>query len=324
MRPSGELFALVVVLAAPIAIAVALLTAGEADPPGDPDVEAGRLVRLTRTWDTERDPAWSPKGEKIAFECYEDHRLQSDGLGFMQFGSIALPGPSEICVMNVDGSGREQLDTVIADNADPAWSPDGNGLVFSSTSGAKNGIHIVNGNGSGLERIAFSGHHPVLSPDGSTIAFSSKRGELWDIHVMNADGSSPSRVPGARGRDGEPTWSPDGTQIAFVSDSDEGSGILVVNLDGTDGSLIPGTTGSARSPAWSPDGERIAFASDVWEDGVQNREIFVVNVDGTGLTRLTNRPNRDSDPAWSPDGRRLVFSSDLTGNSEIYVMEFNR
>lgn len=41
-------------------------------PISDPDVESGRLVRLTHNDSTETNPVWSPRGDKIAFECMSD------------------------------------------------------------------------------------------------------------------------------------------------------------------------------------------------------------------------------------------------------------
>ena len=303
---------------------VAVLTY-DGGPPDDVYLEAasdGRLVRLTRTWDTERNPVWSPVGDKIAFMCWDDGRYAHSGeVRNRPISTIHVS--SDICVMNADGSGRERLTGYENDDFDPAWSPDGAELAFSSY----RGIHVMNGDGSQRRWTTiddYSNVQPAWSPDGSQVAFSSHRDGRWDIYVMDADGASLTQVTDTRRSDAEPAWSPDGSQIAFASDSDEGSGIFVVNRDGTDRRLIPGTAGSARSPAWAPDGRRIAFASDAGVDGIENLEIYVVKIDGTGLTRLTNRPNRDSDPDWSPDGRKIVFTSNLVGNSEIYVMEVGR
>ena len=302
-----------------VAIALTLLvTWCNRDPPADVYLESasdGRLVRLTRTWDTERNPAWSPFGDKIAYECFDDGGSRRGELRIPSIGARAWPR-SDMCVMNADGSGQGRLTVIKANDADPSWSPDGVKVAF-SRSYRQGGIQSMNSDGTGQQQLVTNGSNPSWSPDGSKIAFSTGRG----ISVMNADGSYPTRVTGASGSDGEPTWSPDGTQIAFASESDEGSGIFVVNLDGTGERLVHASAGNPRSPAWSPDGRRIAFVSDAGEDGVENLEIFIVNIDGTGLTRLTNRPNRDSDPAWSPDGRRIVFTSNLVGNSEIYVMD---
>jgi Tol biopolymer transport system component len=95
--------------------------------------------RLT-AHDTTNDafPRLSPDGTKIAFTSW-------DG---------ALDGTSaEVCVMNIDGTGRKQLTLNLFDDSYPDWSPDSKQLVFQSNRDGNFEIYTINVDGTGLTRL---------------------------------------------------------------------------------------------------------------------------------------------------------------------------
>jgi dipeptidyl aminopeptidase/acylaminoacyl peptidase len=105
--------------------------------------------------------------------------------------------------MRADGADKRaltadggQLDT------DPAWSPDGQSIVFVRTGGEAMGdLWIMGATGSAARQLmaqdpAFEQRSPTWSPDGRFIAFTSNHelGEnnRWDyqIYTVTADGST--------------------------------------------------------------------------------------------------------------------------------------
>ena len=124
----------------------------------DSDVDAGKMLRLTRTYDSERNPAYSPSGDKIVFECYDDgwlwnqprsmHHIPGNIEKVRNWPISSYDFISNICVMNADGSGRAQLTDAQGDDVDPAWSPDGNGIIFSSCREGGCDIYVMNADGS--------------------------------------------------------------------------------------------------------------------------------------------------------------------------------
>jgi Tol biopolymer transport system component len=253
----------------------------------------------------------SSTGETIAYE-----RLDADW---------------EIYSSGADGSGATNLTEeagLFSDDRDPAWSPDGTRIAFSSLREGEfessSDIYVMNEDGTGRIRLTNSSDvegEPTWSPDGTRIAYTRCcPGGNSEIFAMNADGTSVTNLTDHPGWDSSPAWSPDGGSIAFDTNRDDvdASEIYVMNPDGTDQRNLTSSGFQDFSPAWSPDGSRIAFVSD-GEDW--NEDIYVVNRDGSGRSRLTTRTEVELAPGWSADGSRIAFSSYEAGNPEIFVMQ---
>ena len=187
------------------------------------DLTTGRLRRLTAplkcgqacTPDVAPEdlaPAWSPDGSRIAFA-----RALQGCLGGC---------PTELYIVNADGTGLRRLSSVSGFGPYLLWSPDGRTITYS----ARNGIYAVNPNGSHLRLLVTApaarakqvqilassspdGRHILYITDPSSATGGPQATALW---VMNANGTGQRRLYRARhGFLGPAIWSPDGQLIAF-------------------------------------------------------------------------------------------------------------
>jgi Tol biopolymer transport system component len=204
----------------------------------------------------------------------------------------------------------------------PAWSPDGRSVAFTSVRDGHQEIYLMRPDGSGIVQLTRGSAHnsePSWSPDGRRILFRSERDSAPQLYVMNADGSDQRPLTRGAGRYTGGTWSPDRRRIAYSSMSDGHLDIHVMSADGTGSTqLTTTTTGHTGMPHWSPDGRRIAF----WTTRDGNDEVYLMEVDGSNPRNVTNHPARDVLAGWTPDGQWLLFRSNRDrAQNELYRMK---
>jgi TolB protein len=239
--------------------------------------------RLTRTPDrNELGPAWSADGARLAF-----------------WRTPAPFGPGSVWVMQGDGSHQRRLTGGI-DARDPAWSPSGNRLVF--TSGFD--LHTLRASDGHARRHLTHGRaidfEPAWAPDGRRIAFTRgfATGDVGDIHVLDLRTGRVAQVTDSRAYDHQVSWAPEGNRLVFERDRSTSSSIVSVRPDGT--GLRRVTTGSHFDigPAYSPDGTLITFGSDRRESFFAN--LWTVRPDGSRLRMLLRLPFSEGFPDWQP------------------------
>jgi Tol biopolymer transport system component len=232
-------------------------------------------------------------------------------------------GTYDIYAMDQDGGNLVQLTAMPGQEAQPAPSPDGTRIAFSSVEGPDY-ISVMNADGSGVTQLTgrlgrFPGEaaSPSWSPDGSKILFTGTLGDNSDLFVMNADGTSPVNLTNDDSvRDDVGAWSPDGRRIAFVRWAGDPAQphIHVMNADGSNVRQLTRSNALDFWPAWSPDSRQIVFTRET-QDGMIS-QIFAIGVGGSDLRQLTHDQARNAKPSWSRDGKKLLFTSTLGSSTQ--------
>jgi Tol biopolymer transport system component len=261
-------------------------------------------------------PASGPEGRILFSQTVGEHSdiymIQPDGEGLKRLtdstGEAKHPDVSAegkivyeddeatravIAVAGADGRDRRVL-TPSGFQGQPAWSPDGDRIVFERDAGpGDNGLWTMRPDGGDLRRLT---RNPY---------------------------------PGAEcGCDTDPAFSPDGRRISFVRVRAESSGrgaLFVMDRDArnprriTSWRLDPGI-----KHAWNPDGSRIMVSSNAHPQPSESSNLYLLRPGGNGLRALTDfkggSPNALAG-SWSPDGRRIVLKTDEGGDYQLYVMD---
>ena len=214
-------------------------------------------------------------------------------------------------------------------DGEPAVSPDGRQVVFTSLMSGNGSIYVADLDTLALRRLTndyyFNGQ-AAWSPDGTQIVYASERNSGRNLYLINADGSRLRQLMMTAGQDFAPSWSPDGERIAFsMSGSGDPGEIYVYDLASRDLLQFTFYRGIDVRPAWSPDGRWLAFASD--RDGSMNLYMLATacldKVEGCQVEnprQLTRSGVNAATLWWSGDGQHLLYWERTIGTPEIYAL----
>jgi len=186
-----------------------------------------------------------------------------------------VPTGLGLFIANADGSEEQPLPGTADVDYDPAWSPDGGWIAFTSERNGSADLYRMKPDGTSVERLTDSPAYDdqaAFSGDGQQLVFVTTRtdgtADLWTLDIRTHQAKALTSGPGG---DYRPSWSPDGSWIAFTSDRGAG----------------------------------LPFSRGRWE-ALQRTEIYLVHPDGSGLRQLTKRGEFCGSPKWSADSRRII------------------
>ena len=205
---------------------------------------------------------------------------------------------THLYVFDVAAKSLTQVTSGDFDDDEPAWSPDGSGLAFTS-------------------------NRSLPDPDRTYNA------DIWIVAADNKDkGAHPTQVTTNPGEDHQAAWSPDGKWIAYSSQLDpklfeystkQIAVVAVPELGGKPSEakvLTRALDRMATQPKFAPDGRSVYFIAD--DDGTQN--LCLVEIASQKVTRPIGGRLMLYDYSLSKAGEIAAQITTLDRPSEIFVL----
>lgn len=236
---------------------------------------------------------------------------------------VAFAALGDIWAMDV-GSKPTRVTSDRFLDADPAWSPDGSQLVYSSDRAETGNLDLwirdlKSGQDRRLTQLPNADYGGTWSPDGKRIAFLSmlphQQGAAVDVVDVDS-GKVTERYRSAQRIPSNPTWSPDGRTL-LVAAFDQYSqrfreGIWKLTLIPVNGGTAQiledvltdrsAVSGIDEGPVWSPDGKHVAL--------VNGGVLKIIDVDAAGKPNGEARPlttEAAHAPSWTRDSQNILY-----------------
>ncbi|HEV8701771.1 MAG TPA: protein kinase [Candidatus Polarisedimenticolia bacterium] len=281
--------------------------------------ETGTMVYIRGSAVLGSELAWFDRngkevGSRLPRDSYRDPSISPDGRKL----AVALGDPLRtIWIIDLAQGTRARLTFDTAIHINPAWSPDGRSVAYTSGTQPGASIHRKGVDGTKPDELLVEEKDatlqwPAFSPDGKLLVYLRATGPSGNgVYAMPLTGERTPRVvvpsPSAQTLLNYPRVSPDGRWLAYSSNESGRSQVYVTSFPGGSGKWQVSSV-SGDMPAWRRDGKEIYFVS--------GSELQAANVNAAGsqfnpgtprtLARLGNAIANGRIFDAMPDGSRFI------------------
>lgn len=229
-------------------------------------------------------PDWSANGLWIAF-------------------SAPYAGNLDIYRVSARGGSPQRLTDSPGRDTHPAWSGDGERLIFVSDRDGASALYLLDLEDDVVEKLELPtpASWPAVSHDGGSLAFAAARDGDWELYQVSLDDAGRAQTDTVRrlthspGFDISPAWRHDGAVLAFASLREGALNLYQLNVVGRTVTRLTPDTGTAWSPHWL-DEEHLLYQA--YDD--QGLNIWLLNVESGQRVLFSETANGAAWPAVSP------------------------
>lgn len=259
------------------------------------DWDGANQKQITSSKNIAVSPSWAPNGQIISYSLFNYHsRIKArnadlyiydlkSGKGTIlsavkglnttasffpdMSGAVVRISPSngttDLYRISFDGMKKQPITHGPrgAMNVEPAISPDGKKMAFSSDRSGKAMIYIYDFESQKESRVTFAGQYnasPAWSPDGTKLAFAAHLENHFDIYIMDVNGKNLQKITAAKKTNGrsasneDPSFSPDGRLILYRSNRSGNYQLYATTVDGKSDYRLTFDKHNYSRPQWSP------------------------------------------------------------------------
>tara|TARA_Y100000034_G_scaffold38519_3_gene47379 strand:- start:23732 stop:26977 length:3246 start_codon:yes stop_codon:yes gene_type:complete len=247
----------------------------------------------------------------------------------------------DLYTMPITGENATRITSGPAWDIQPAYSPDGKTIAFTSDRSGGDNIWIMDRDGSNPKQVSKEKfrllNNPVFTADGNYMIarkhFVNTRslgaGEMWRYHISGGSGINVTKRRNWQHDAGEPDVSPDGRYLYYSQDVSPGNtyqynrdpygtiyAVHRIDFETGEKTTVAGGPGGAATPQISPDGKQLAFVRRV---GLKTA-LFVKDLASGNERMLFDKLNRDAQEtwaifgihpgfSWTPDGKNIIITA---------------
>ena len=261
-------------------------------------------------------PSTMPKATKTLFEMSASNPLTArmpviDRQGHIAYVEEQGFGAAKISTLysiRPNGSDRQLIDHLNGYIYAPAWSADGQMLVYSKQAARQHPKIYIYDRKSNTQNLIVdvegSNLSASFSPDGKKLLYSSTVGGNADIYEMRLSDGNTRKLTTLPSTEVQPSYAADGQSFVYTSDKVRAGrpSIYRYNFATSNAALIP-TAGYAASPQLSLDGQYLAYLNGRKAAVMTLATGQVINLAETGL---------DEPARLSPSAQYAVYPTKLS------------